>query len=326
VHDAWWDALERIRNETAPETIVATWWPYGYWAKYAAERRVSADGGSLPTHVPLWLGRLLLASDEAETAGLLRMLACGSDATPQAGNERGACKRLSSRGVDVAAAHELLIEMAPLDRDRAAAVLGRAGVHENAWSEILEASHCRPPPLLLVLSSEMIRTSGWKILADWNRSLPAHEGYLGGGWIACAPRASAQERVCPLGGVPLRRIGVVLEAFTYATDAPAAGRLRWRRVARDSAPEARPAEILIAGNDGLESVRPDEAIDAEVAVLIDPSNDRILVGAPALLRSTFTHLMLLDGRYTRRFSKWDDRTGYRGERVVTWEVDSGFGG
>jgi hypothetical protein len=31
--------------------------------------------------------------------------------------------------------------------------------------------------------------------------------------------------------------------------------------------------------------------------------------------------MLLDGRYARRFAKWDDRTGYRGERVVTWRVD-----
>ena len=41
----------------------------------------------------------------------------------------------------------------------------------------------------------------------------------------------------------------------------------------------------------------------------------------ALLRSTFTQLMFLDGRYAQSFRKFDERRGYRGERVVTWAVD-----
>ena len=49
MNDAWWDALTAVRETTPPDTIVATWWPFGYWAEYVAERRTMVDGGSLPT-------------------------------------------------------------------------------------------------------------------------------------------------------------------------------------------------------------------------------------------------------------------------------------
>jgi len=50
-------------------------------------------------------------------------------------------------------------------------------------------------------------------------------------------------------------------------------------------------------------------------------NQRILVGTPDILRSTFTQLMFLDGRYARHFKKFDERDGYKGERVVVWKVE-----
>ncbi len=73
-----------LRQQSPPNAIVNTWWDYGYWAKYAAERRVNNDGGSLRTHIPYWTARVLAAPSERESAGLLRMLDCGSDATPEA--------------------------------------------------------------------------------------------------------------------------------------------------------------------------------------------------------------------------------------------------
>src|SRR3989442_16013678 len=98
MNDAWWTTLESIRDDTPPDAIVNTWWDYGYWVKYVADRRVSADGGSLRTHIPHWVGRALLAADEGESVGLLRMLDCGSDATPEPEGRRGAFGALVASG------------------------------------------------------------------------------------------------------------------------------------------------------------------------------------------------------------------------------------
>jgi hypothetical protein len=54
-------------------------------------------------------------------------------------------------------------------------------------------------------------------------------------------------------------------------------------------------------------------------VLIDPENDRILVGAPVLLESTLVQLLFLDGRYAQRYEKIDERSS-AGERVTTWKI------
>ena len=58
----------------------------------------------------------------------------------------------------------------------------------------------------------------------------------------------------------------------------------------------------------------------ETGVLIDVPNQRVLVGAPALLRSMFVQLTYLGGRYTTHFEKFDERTTGSGERVITWRI------
>src|SRR5262249_2466416 len=90
---AWVDSLTTLRDATPADTIVFTWWDYGYWTKFFAERRVVADGGTLLTNVAPWLARAQLADSEQESVGLLRMLACGSDAAPYPE------KRHSARGL-----------------------------------------------------------------------------------------------------------------------------------------------------------------------------------------------------------------------------------
>jgi hypothetical protein len=91
---AWAETIAQIRDTTPPDTVVSAWWDYGYWIKFLGERRVHADGGSLRTAVPYWLARAQLASSEAEALGVLRMLACGSDARPYPEGDQGAMARL----------------------------------------------------------------------------------------------------------------------------------------------------------------------------------------------------------------------------------------
>ena len=97
MHDGWWEALTRLRATSHRDAIVHAWWDKGHWVTYISERRVSNDGSSLLTHVPHWIGRALSAPSEEESVGVLRMLSCGSDATPLPEETQGAY-RPASRG------------------------------------------------------------------------------------------------------------------------------------------------------------------------------------------------------------------------------------
>src|SRR5262249_60638616 len=121
--------------------------------EYVAERRSVADGSTLLTHAPHWIARALLAQSERESAGLLRMLACGSDATPQPEGARGAWGKLVAHGIDGGAAHDLVIAMAGLDRDAAAERLRATGLDAAAVEDVLAATHCTPPPTYVGVSS-----------------------------------------------------------------------------------------------------------------------------------------------------------------------------
>jgi hypothetical protein len=95
--------------------------------------------------LPHWFARALLAPTDDETAGLLQMLACGSDATPAPEGELGACGRLVRYGVDPPTAHEIVIALAARDRNAARAYLLHRGFTSEAADDVLRATHCTPP-------------------------------------------------------------------------------------------------------------------------------------------------------------------------------------
>ncbi len=368
VNDAWWGTFTRIRDQSPPQTIITTWWPYGYWAAYAAQRRVTADGGTARSRVTHWLARALFAPSEREAVGLLRMLDCGSDRPPTANQPAGAYQLLWAQGLDGIAAYDAVVELARRDRAGAERYLRARGMDEAARTRILSATHCSPPPAYLVLTDAMVGTDGWKFLGSWDvhraylvrqlgvrseaetvgdlvarfgyppdkaRALARratavtdarsrrefvapHGGFLTPAWVPC--RAVGGDMVCPLPGRVDGRVGGV-DAFVYRRDAPAAGRLRQRVRGSTTENALAPAAVIIAGPDRMETVVPPDAAPTALGMLVDTVNARVLAGSPDVLRSTYAHLMFLDGRYSRAFRKSDERIGFRGERVLTWRID-----
>jgi dolichyl-diphosphooligosaccharide--protein glycosyltransferase len=136
--------------------------------------------------------------------------------------------------------------------------------------------------------------------------------YLGPGWVPC--RRAGAEMVCPLSAADGGER--IADEFAYPPEAPSAGRLRWRGRERP----APTAQILVAGAQQVEPAAVPAPTSAEIGVLVDIENERVLAGSPALLRSTFTRLVFLDGRYARALRKFDERVAYGGERLVTWEI------
>jgi hypothetical protein len=149
MNDAWWDTLEEIRRKSKPDAIVNTWWDYGYWVAYVSERRVSQDGSSLLSHVPHWFGKALVTPSEKQSVGLLRMLDCGSDATPLPEGEQSAYGKLLHAGKKPVDAYAMIVQLASLDEPAARIYLKDQGITRPEQASILESTHCTPPEAFL---------------------------------------------------------------------------------------------------------------------------------------------------------------------------------
>jgi dolichyl-diphosphooligosaccharide--protein glycosyltransferase len=321
VNDAWAETLTAVRDQAPRESVLHVWWPYGFLAAYLAERPVSIDGASLPTHAPYWVARALLAPSERETLGLLRMLGCGSDATPHDEKHRGALYGMTSRGIDPVAAPAMIVDLANLTREEARAYLAA----HRLTASLLETTHCHAPPSYVILSDELLWSSGWRQIGSWDfqrrAASESPETLLSRAWVDCRADgpAPARRRRCPL-RLRLDSSGVEVDAFTYDPNIPRRGELHWRSSADGAERQASPAEIGVAGEGGVKWTEGWDPLDARVAVLIDAGRHRILVGTPGMLRSTFVQLLFLDGRYTPHLTLVADRRiGH--ERVAAWRVD-----
>jgi hypothetical protein len=116
----------------------------------------------------------------------------------------------------------------------------------------------------------------------------------------------------------------MLQAFMYNPASPQDGRFQVRHrqgeVWSADTTEATPAVVVVAGAQHRREVIFTTPTYPDLGVLIDLPGQRILVGAPPFVQSTFVHLTYLDGRYARHYEKVDDRITAMGERVVTWKI------
>lgn len=322
---AWADTLESLHATAAPDAILDLWWDYGHWAKYLAERRVSADGSTLLTHAPHWVARAQLAASEEEAVGLLRMLNCGSDAEPYREGERGAYGKLTRYGLDSRAAYDAVVRMASLSADAADDYLAGVGLDDSARADVLASTHCTPPASYLILSSGQVTFPGWWQLGIWDprrpaatarRRGPGRGGFVTTDWVPCVPTQTGELR-CEVRWEDWR--GVQIDAVAYSPDDVH----RTRVVSTTDGVEqsVAPALLIVADDDAIETVGGATASDDGPAVLLDRQRNRALVGAPSAINSVYTRLMFLDGRGTTRFRKVAEHTGASGERVATWLIE-----
>jgi hypothetical protein len=167
IDSAWRDTFEDIRQNSPPDAIVDIWWDFGYWSEFIAERRTIADGGSLRSHIPYWTAKAMLAPDEREAAGLLRMLNCGSDPSPGE-NVQGAYGKLRRYGLGEIAAADAITAISALDRADADSYLARDGLALAARTDVLQSSHCTPPESYLVLSDNVAAAPSFHTTGSWD--------------------------------------------------------------------------------------------------------------------------------------------------------------
>ncbi len=72
LNDAWIRALEYIKANTSEDSLIITWWDYGYWVSVGAGRRTVADGSTWNETQIRILARILTGNED-EASALLPM-------------------------------------------------------------------------------------------------------------------------------------------------------------------------------------------------------------------------------------------------------------
>jgi len=141
-------------------------------------------------------------------------------------------------------------------------------------------------------------------------------------FYSCRPGHEPATMRCPLGLFDTASHRIV-EEFIFDAVAPQRSRLRYRPAepgrSLGQPIDVAPGALVVADRQLMDVEVPSPRYE-ETAVLVDARGSRILVGPPALIRSTFTHLLYLDGRYATHFVKFDERTSYLNDHVITYKV------
>ncbi len=154
----WWDGLTKIREESKPDAIINSWWDFGHWFKYVADRRVTLDGASQNHPNAHWLGKALQSNNEKESVAILRMLDCGSNTLFQ---------KINEKYNDTERAHNVVKEIIMMDKDDAIEYLENIGF--NNAQDIVKYSHCTPPENYFITSGDMVGKAGvWAHFGLWD--------------------------------------------------------------------------------------------------------------------------------------------------------------
>ncbi len=160
VNDAWYNALNAIKQDSSESAIITSWWDFGHHFKAITERRVTFDGTTQTSPAAHWVGKLLMTDDEAEAAGILRMLDCGHNT---------AYEEIYRITNDAQLSLKILDGIIVLSGKEAEKKLKGIKFNNEQVEKILSLTHCSPPEAYFIASEDMIGKSGvWSHFGSWS--------------------------------------------------------------------------------------------------------------------------------------------------------------
>ena len=160
MNDAWWQSLESIKMNSSEDAIINSWWDFGHWFKYVADRPVTVDGSGQDYQLAHWMGTILISNDEEKAVNTLRMLDCGSKQTYIS---------LLNDTDNVLLAVNLTKTIIMQTEEEARETLEQAGVSQEAVEKTLGYAFCDPPENFLITSEDMVGKAGvWGHFGSWN--------------------------------------------------------------------------------------------------------------------------------------------------------------
>ena len=181
--DAMWNAMSWV-NETQPDnTVITSWWDFGYLFEEAADRQVTFDGGSQSGQRAFWLGKAMTTDDLELSAGIFRMLDTSGDrAVDYIVNNVTNTTNDNGEQVqgDIGNATDLLIDILPMSKQNATNTLKtKYNFTAEEAKNLTNYTHpANPRPVIFVASSDMLQKAGWwTYFGAWDFENQTSENY-----------------------------------------------------------------------------------------------------------------------------------------------------
>ncbi|MFC1723636.1 hypothetical protein ACFL0V_05840, partial [Nanoarchaeota archaeon] len=346
VNDAWYGALTNIKENSQDDAIINSWWDFGHWFKYLADRRVSLDGGTQAGPPLHWLGKLMTTDDEKHSIGILRMLDCGSN---------NAFVELDKSVKDTAKSVTILDKIVTQDKEEAERTLSRIGLNSEQVASVVQYTHCDAPEDFFITSEDMVGKAGvWGHFGSWDfgraemyyrvKGVSLAEGkqiliedkfnlteteaekmYFdiqtadGNQWITPWPGYIAGVKGCegPTDGTIscLHNVGgqqMLFEVDLETMDVmiPA------------SVDNVKPTSIVYPTKIGTKE-RKFEGTTVGLSLVLIPNGAGFnsMVVHPLLANSMFTRMFYMEGHGLKYYDRFDDRRQVTGGRIIVWKAD-----
>ncbi len=145
--------MTAIRENTPEDTILISWWDYGYFFEEKAQRRALFDGGTQSDSRSYWVAKALASSDEKLSANIFRMLSGSGDK---------ACERM----LEVFGENEntliLMEDALSAGKEGAGTILAQAGADDATQAELLTLLFPENlPNMECIILPNMARISRW---------------------------------------------------------------------------------------------------------------------------------------------------------------------
>jgi dolichyl-diphosphooligosaccharide--protein glycosyltransferase len=166
-----WDSMLWVKANTTNDTVVTSWWDFGYLFEIAGERRVTFDGGSQNTPRAFWVGKAMTEDNPDLSAGIFEMLASSGDE---------GYYTLDNYTNDTGKSVEILEKTLPVSRDEAKTIMtGDYNLSSTQADDVLQYTHpANATPVVFVASSDLLQKAGWwSYFGTWDFKIQNSSGY-----------------------------------------------------------------------------------------------------------------------------------------------------
>ncbi|WP_409200017.1 STT3 domain-containing protein [Methanobrevibacter sp. DSM 116169] len=170
--DAMWNSMEWIDENQANDTVITSWWDFGYLFEIAADRQTTFDGGSQSGERAFWLGQAMTTDNLELSAGIFRMMNTEGGRAVEALN--------NYTDGDTGLTTSILIEVLPLTKEDAInTMVNKYSLTKTEASDVAQYSHPdNPRPTTFVASSDMLQKAGWwSYFGNWDFEKQESEHY-----------------------------------------------------------------------------------------------------------------------------------------------------
>ena len=171
-NDYMWNAMEWVNETQADDTVITSWWDFGYLFEVAADRQVTFDGGSQTGERAFWLGQAMTTDDLELSAGIFRML----DTSGTKADDYLINNATKTPGE----ATSIIIDILPKTSSAAQkALTSKYGLTADQAKDVVKLTHPKNPrPVIFVASSDMLQKAGWwTYFGAWNFDNQTSENY-----------------------------------------------------------------------------------------------------------------------------------------------------